>query len=105
MFFMTLMVLKHASQWDHAARMFNIKGPTFERLIMEFILMLSEFVYQAFLKNGFVDWSMAAMLARDSESKKFPFARYATDVTFQQGFRPSGSVREGKKHFTGKHKL
>ena len=95
-FFMTLTFLKHASQWDHAARMFNMKGPTFERPIMKFILIPSEFVYEAFLKNGVVDWSMAAMLARDWKFKNFRFARYATDVTFQQEFRPSGSVQKGK---------
>ena len=68
---MTLTFLKHDSQWDHAARMFNLKGSTFERLIMKFILMISEFVYQALVKNGLVDWSMAAMLARDSKFKIF----------------------------------
>ena len=37
--------------------------------------------------------------------KHFTCAGYATDVTFQQSFRPSGSVQEGKRVFSGKHKL
>lgn len=37
--------------------------------------------------------------------KNFKYARYATDVTFQQSFRPSGSIEEGKAYFSGKHKL
>ena len=37
--------------------------------------------------------------------KNHPCARYATDVTFQQANRPSGSLEEGKKYYSGKHKL
>ena len=37
--------------------------------------------------------------------KNYPMARYATDVTFQPAFRPSGSVEEGKRYYSGKHKL
>ena len=36
--------------------------------------------------------------------KNYPMSRYATDVTFQQSFRPSGSFEEGKVYFSGKHK-
>lgn len=37
--------------------------------------------------------------------KEYLRERYATDVTFQPSFRPSGSLQEGKKCFSGKHKL
>ena len=37
--------------------------------------------------------------------KTYPMARYTTDVTFQPDFRPSGSVKEGKRYYSGKHKL
>ena len=36
--------------------------------------------------------------------RQYPMALYATDVTFQPSFRLSGSVEEGKKYFSGKHK-
>ena len=35
----------------------------------------------------------------------YPMARYARDVTFQTAFRPSGSVEEGTRYSSGKHKL
>ncbi len=31
----------------------------------------------------------------------FPFAHYATNVIFQQGNRPSGTLLEGKLYFSG----
>ena len=37
--------------------------------------------------------------------KYYPCVRYATDVTFQQSNRPSGSLEEGKEFYSGKHKL
>ena len=36
--------------------------------------------------------------------KHFSVACYATDVTFQPSFRCSGSLEEGKKYFSRKHK-
>ena len=36
--------------------------------------------------------------------KHFPVACYATDVSSQPNFRPGGSLHEGKKYFSGKHK-
>lgn len=35
----------------------------------------------------------------------FKFAMYATDVTFQQSFGPSGNLAEGKNYYSGKHLL
>ncbi|RHY71686.1 hypothetical protein DYB30_007549 [Aphanomyces astaci] len=37
--------------------------------------------------------------------KNFPYARYATDVTFQQTNVPSGSYAEKKLFYSGKHHL
>ena len=37
--------------------------------------------------------------------KTFKFCCYATDVTFQQAYRPSGTMEEARKYFSGKHKL
>lgn len=37
--------------------------------------------------------------------RTFKYAKYATDVTFQQECRPGGSVQEGKLHFSGKHNI
>lgn len=37
--------------------------------------------------------------------RNFAEALYAVDVTFQQSFRPSGAIEEGKLYLSGKHKL
>lgn len=37
--------------------------------------------------------------------KNYPCLGYATDITFQQCFRPSGSIEEGNNYFSEKHKL
>ena len=103
--FMMMTELKHGGQWDHSARKFGMKGPTFERLIMNFIRMLSDYAYDAFVGSCLAQWSMESMRKKNSSFKHFTRARYATDVTFQQSFQPSGSVQEGKRYFSGKHKL
>lgn len=41
----------------------------------------------------------------EQKFKHFPGALYATDVAFQQSFRPSGMMEEGQIYFSGKHKL
>ena len=38
-------------------------------------------------------------------SKKFPYARFATNVTFQQCNRPMGNHQESKSYYSAKHKL
>lgn len=41
----------------------------------------------------------------DRNSKRFRFAQYAMDVTFQQANRRSGNIVEGTKHFSGTHRI
>lgn len=47
---------------------------------------------------------MSEVLRREEGFKNFSCVRYATYVTFQLAFRPSGSVSEGKVYYSGKHK-
>lgn len=43
---------------------------------------------------------------RDKELfSRLKYASYATDVTFQQGSRPSGNMQDVTVYFSGKHKL
>lgn len=35
----------------------------------------------------------------------YKYARYSTEIKLQQSYRPSGSVQEWKKHYSGKHRL
>ena len=36
-FFMLLVVMKHGGRWNFLGRMFDVTGPTFERLIVRFL--------------------------------------------------------------------
>ena len=103
--FMVLSVLKHGGTWDFLARMFGQKTSAFERMILRFIKMLSEAVYEHYVNNQTKRWSMKELHANGHILKNYPMARYATDVTFQPSFRPSGSIEEGKRYYSRKHKL
>ena len=103
--FMALSVLKHGGAWDFLARMFGQKTSAFERMIVRFIQMLSEPVYEQYVTYQTKRWSMKMLQNNKTLFKNYPMARYATDVTFQPSCRPSGSIEEGKKYYSGKHKL
>ena len=95
--FMTLSVHKHGGTWDFLAKMFGQKTSAFERLIVRFIRILSEPVYEQYVTYCHKRWSMKELSDKGKLFKEYPMARYATDVTFQPSFRPSGSLEEGKK--------
>ena len=102
--FMTLCVMKHEGQWDFLAKMFGLKGPSFEKLIMKFIEIISLPVYQHYVEAQAGKRTMDKLYESRRNFCQYPMALYATDVTFQPSFRPSGSMEEGKKYFSGKHK-
>ena len=93
--FMTLAVLKHGGSWDFLARMFGQKTSAFERMIVQFIRMLYEPVYEQYVVYKTKRWSMKMLHDNNRMFKNYPMARYAIDVTFQPSFRPSESIEEG----------
>ena len=103
--FMMMTVLKHGQQWDFTARLFKMKTCTFERIISGFINMLAPHLYETCVRKLEEKWTVAKLRSSNTTFQHFHMARYATDVTFQQSYRPSGSMAEGKKYFSGKHKL
>lgn len=103
--FMMLTVLKHGGNWDYLAGMFCMKGPTFERMIVNFIQLLSEHWYKQWVTSREVRYPMDRMMKEQRIFKYHPYCRYAVDVTFQQTNRPSGNLQESKLYFSGKHKL
>lgn len=105
MLFMLLTVMKHGGHWDILGRVFKIKGPTFERMITKFIRLVSDHIYKIFVTDMVSESTMSDFNATGKRFSNFPEALYAVDVTFQQSFRPSGSIQEGKLYFSGKHKL
>lgn len=102
---MTLAVLKHGWQWDFMAQMFSLKGPSIERMKMKFIDIVSLLVYENYVELQAKKWKMAYIEEKNVGFKNFPMARYATDVTFEQSFRPSESVGEGKLYFSRRYKF
>ena len=78
--------------------MFGQKTSAFERMVLRFIQLLSELFYEHYVSNQTTRWSMKELHANGHVFKNYPMARYATDVTIQPAFRPSGSVEEGKRY-------
>ena len=95
--FITMTVLKHGGQWDMLARVFSMKGPTFEGLVTRFVSLISQFVFDCFVEKVGELNKISDLRTSQQNLKSFPEAPYATDVTFQQAFRPSGSIEEGKR--------
>ena len=89
---------------EFSCEMFGLKGPSFEKLIMKFVDLLWLPVYEQYVEHHAAKWTMTAVSDVGRLFRHFPVARYATDVTFQPSYRPSGSMQEGKKYYSGKHK-
>ncbi len=102
---MLLTVLKHGRHWDILGRVFKIKGITFERMISKFVSLLSEHLYNLLVTTIALQFKMSDLANEEQRFSNYPEAYYAVDVTFQQTFRPSGAIEEGKLYFSGTHKL
>ena len=98
-------MLKHVGQWDVLGRLFKFKGPTFERMITKYVLLVSSLLYKLLLTRITSKFTMNKLLHSDQRFYNFTEALYAVDVTFQQLYRPSGGIAEGKLYFSGKHHL
>lgn len=104
-FLMLLTTLKHAGNWDFLAAMFRMKGPTFERTVIVVLENVIDVLYETVVDRWEKKYSMAKLAETDRMFPNYKCARYATDVTFQQSYRPSGSHQESKAYFSNKHKL
>ena len=104
-FFMSLAVCKHSGQWEFLGKLFNIKGPTFERLVTSFLKMLADYAYDVYVDGAAEQFTMAEAIREKATFRTYGMARYATDVTFQQTNRLRGNIQESKAYFSEKHKL
>ena len=104
-FFMSLAVLKHGGSWDILSKVFDMKAPTFERVISGYMKVVSKILVEMFVDNVPNEYPMDHLHALKSTIRYFESAIEAVDVTFQMANRPSGNMQEGKKYFSGKHKL
>ena len=103
--FMNLAVLKYGGSRDQLARMFNIKSPTFMRLITNFMTKIEDFAVERLVTKYARMCTMVYLRDQRSLFKNFPYALEAVDVTFQQANRPPGNMEEVKSYFSGNHKL
>ena len=99
--FMVITVLKHGGNWHLLGRIFKIKGPTFERLIMNFIRLITDEFYRQFVVQTMEHHSTTVLEEKSKPFRNFRYALYATDVTFQHTNRPSGNHEESKNIFRG----
>lgn len=104
-FFMLLTILKHGETWEFLGQMFKVKAPNFEKPITNFLNIISPHLYDRLVVYAAKRWTISRMMKDGSVLSNFKFARYTTDVTFQQSNRPSGNMEEGKLYFGGKLKL
>lgn len=100
--FMTLTVLKHGGCWVFLAKVFSLTRPTFERMIVGFMCVLSSRVDKLFVHDVANKYTMDHLQEDNQTFKSCAFAVEAIDVTFQQANRPSGSMQEKKVYFSGK---
>ena len=94
--FMLLMVAKHGGKWDFLALMFKAKAPTFERMVILLLELVSEVLYVRFVVRMQEKYSMLCLLEKHTLFRHFPYTRVAIDVSFQHANRPSGTKREAK---------
>ena len=59
---MTLVVLKHGREWIFMARTLNMKGHTFERLVVGFVAALSDYFYEHGVTQVKQDFPMQALI-------------------------------------------
>ena len=102
---MLLVTLKHAGKWDLLAYIFESKAPTFERMMISLLLIISDHAYNRYVNGMLEKYSTKELNKADRGFSHVHFARYATDVTFQPSNRPTGNIDETKLYYSGKHKL
>ncbi|OWY99178.1 hypothetical protein PHMEG_00029871 [Phytophthora megakarya] len=104
-FFMTLVMLKEGGTWDSNAKRFRLATTTFTDVVTKFIKMLAPKVYVDYVEERCDQATMRMARTKDKTFRNYPCALYAVDVTFQQSWRPGGSISENGKFYSGKHHL
>ena len=100
-FFMMLTVFKAYSTWDIHAEAFGMHYTTFQKTVMKILKIVTPLL----AANHIHKPDMEKLDSNKQTFVNFPYALYATDVKFQQSYRPRVSHEEAKVYFSGKHKL
>lgn len=102
---MTLSVVKHAGQCDYVAKIFDMKGPTFEKIIIEFVKIVAQYAYKLFVDDLTEKCTVQVVNAKEQHFEYYSFSLYATGATFQRSNRPSATLQVTKIFYIVKHKL
>ena len=84
---------------------FGIKGPTFERMLIAMLHIVSALLYGLFLVKMLFKYSMCIPSTNEERLHYHSFACYTSDVTLKHSNRPAGSKDELKVYLNGKHKM
>ncbi|ETV63904.1 hypothetical protein H257_19163, partial [Aphanomyces astaci] len=95
---MMLTSLKHCGSWDIVAAVFKQKSATFQKRVLIYIGFLHPFFMRKYVAVPAEKWTMSQLAANGDRFTNYPYARYATDVTFQQTNVPAGSYAEKKSY-------
>lgn len=83
----------------------KFKKPTFEQLSQKFASSIFDFAYNKLMEGLELQCTVKKLHSTSKTFQSFPYALYATKVTFEQFNRPSGPIEEINVHVCGKHKL
>ncbi|ETP14257.1 hypothetical protein F441_10791 [Phytophthora nicotianae CJ01A1] len=104
-FFMLLTVLKNCGKWDVVAAVFRVKTPSFQKMVTKFATVLSPFLYETLVASALERFPMKKLVLGGQAFTNYPYARYATAVTFQQSNMPAGRMQERALYYSKKHHL
>ena len=96
--FMLLATMRHGGQWDILGKMFKIKGPTFERTIVNFLRVIADKMFYQNVTGRSSVFPISKMTQDCRTFQTHQYARYATDGTFQHTNRPFGKSQEAKAY-------
>ncbi|RLN97163.1 hypothetical protein BBJ28_00019456 [Nothophytophthora sp. Chile5] len=75
------------------------------KMVRKFLGVLSPFLYETYVECADDSWPMGKLVRSGNTFRNFPYARYATDVTFQQANKPGSNMNEIMRYYSGKHHL
>eukprot|EP00171_Calliarthron_tuberculosum_P017397 IDg17397t1 len=81
---------------ERKSSMFQIKRPTFMRLIASFMSKIKDYCVEMLVIRFVKSWDMEYLIDENECFKNFPYALETVYVTFQQTNCPSGNMQEGR---------
>lgn len=82
------------------SKIFNCKGPNFERLMTRFITVASSLLHKSIVESVEKLFTFYSMFKRKKTFRTFQAARYATGVCFHQSYRPTGLIKEAQPWYS-----